>query len=280
MFQSGDHYIRIEGFDMTLAQRGITINASNHDIYMLNNKFHRLGKLQTTTVSGQSGIYSGQYTYNITIDSNHFEKIGRDGTSTNHDHGVYLGGSPLGASDVLIKNNVFINRSSGWPIHIFTSGGGIFSNITIINNTFDQPNTTKDGQIILAADIDNLLIQNNIFSDPKGVAIKNSHGCENIDVTLHNNITNVTSLIDNACNFTMSGNLTRTDPMFIDANNRDYRLRSNSPAVDIGLSVNAPLTDYYGNSRPQGKGIDIGAYEGGTLLPSTCTLDSNLRRVF
>ncbi len=41
----------------------------------------------------------------------------------------------------------------------------------------------------------------------------------------------------------------------------DYRVSATSPAVDAGSSLNAPSHDFYGTVRPQGAGIDIGAYE-------------------
>jgi hypothetical protein len=48
----------------------------------------------------------------------------------------------------------------------------------------------------------------------------------------------------------------------------DYRLQYDSPAIDAGYSVDAPKTDFEGNPRPCGLGIDIGAYE---LQASACT---------
>ena len=41
----------------------------------------------------------------------------------------------------------------------------------------------------------------------------------------------------------------------------DYHLKSISPAIDAGTSIDAPSTDYDNNTRPQGAGFDIGAYE-------------------
>jgi len=52
------------------------------------------------------------------------------------------------------------------------------------------------------------------------------------------------------------------DPLFADAVNGDFKLHSASPAIDSGTAgPNVPNTDIEGNHRPQGGGIDMGAYE-------------------
>ncbi len=54
------------------------------------------------------------------------------------------------------------------------------------------------------------------------------------------------------------------DPMFVRTgfgSEGDYHLQSGSPAIDSGSSQDAPSIDLDGNSRPQGGGYDIGAYE-------------------
>ena len=54
-----------------------------------------------------------------------------------------------------------------------------------------------------------------------------------------------------------------SDPRFVDAGNRDFRLQPNSPAINRGVSHvgSVVTTDFEGVARPQGSGYDIGAFE-------------------
>lgn len=58
-----------------------------------------------------------------------------------------------------------------------------------------------------------------------------------------------------------SDNLLGRDPRFVDAAKGDFRLKTNSPAIDAGAMLPEVKTDKDGTPRPQGKGYDIGAYE-------------------
>jgi hypothetical protein len=51
------------------------------------------------------------------------------------------------------------------------------------------------------------------------------------------------------------------DPEFVDPFGGDFRVTSASPCIDAGASVGAPEADYFGVSRPQGAGVDMGFAE-------------------
>jgi uncharacterized delta-60 repeat protein len=51
------------------------------------------------------------------------------------------------------------------------------------------------------------------------------------------------------------------DPLFVDPASGDYRIGAASACRDAGTAAGAPATDILGVPRPQGPGIDIGAYE-------------------
>ncbi len=59
-------------------------------------------------------------------------------------------------------------------------------------------------------------------------------------------------------------------PYFVNATSGDLRLFDVSPCIDAGTATGAPETDIRGVTRPQGAGVDMGAYE---MQPGECLYD-------
>ena len=68
-----------------------------------------------------------------------------------------------------------------------------------------------------------------------------------------------------------SGNID-TDPLFVDGNGGSIQLSAGSPCLDAGTTDHAPNIDLLGRPRPQGIGVDMGAYEGAPAPEDLLTL--------
>jgi len=60
--------------------------------------------------------------------------------------------------------------------------------------------------------------------------------------------------------FSGTGNID-ANPLFVDGTAGDFHLQDGSPCIDSGTTAGAPDTDIEGIARPQGAGVDMGAYE-------------------
>jgi len=125
--------------------------------------------------------------------------------------------------------------------------GGTVNNVRIINNTAYNTGRLHGGVGGYKAEFDGdgIIISNNITWEHGGYAIKTTP-----NITVSNNL----CADSNKCSIT-------SNPKFVDAANRDLRIRSTSPAINKGTSSKAPDFDYNDNIRPLGGKHDIGAHE-------------------
>ena len=148
--------------------------------------------------------------------------------------------------NISVYNNIVYNTSCGIGLSSYDE---LVTNIKIINNIcYNNRNEgVFTGNVHVEGDC---VIRNNICSQNGKQIISRYPEEWAID---HNLIDGSTSV--------QGSNAVIGDPKFVNPSEADFHLQSDSPAIDNGSSVDAPSFDFDGNSRPQGDGYDIGAYE-------------------
>ena len=160
--------------------------------------------------------------------------------------------------DLSVENCLFDKNSS--PENgsaIWTDDDGDVENpLKITNVTFVNHAGTLGGVIAVGGDDSDrahvVLIQNTILANNGADIVRNKGNTE--IVSAGGNL----SVVDNSHQLNHESDIHNTNPLFIDRENGDYRLRNISPAVNAGVSP-APETDIVGNARLGNP--DIGAYE-------------------
>ena len=173
------------------------------------------------------------------------------------------GNVPAYTGRMLLENNVVFNNG-GDGITLFKT-----NHVDVINNTAwlnDRTAEINRGQIFPNQG-KNTRILNNIMFAPAGRYVMQDC-CPNANLTVDYNMfwgsggSPSSSLIGKTGTHDK-----KTDPLFVnpsaDPAAADFHLKAGSPAIDSGTSVGAPATDFDGNPRPWGAGIDMGAYEYG-----------------
>jgi len=163
-------------------------------------------------------------------------------------------GSTLGAytGRTFVANNL-VYKNGGGGIHVYLS-----DHVDVVNNTSHYNNQSPEinrGQISVNTASDVKVI-NNILDAIPGKYINNTWNVTNttFNYNLYYNGTSANITIQGSHDFF-------ADPKLVNSSTPDFRLQPTSPAIDQGYSWTALTSDFAGNSRPSGKGYDIGAYE-------------------
>src|SRR5205085_2857394 len=83
-------YVRLQGFEVRGTLHGLDLATSAHDIQIAQNNIHDIGRICTSTTSGQSGIYSEST--NLLVEQNMIHDVGRFSEGEN---GCSYGGSDV-----------------------------------------------------------------------------------------------------------------------------------------------------------------------------------------
>ena len=163
-------------------------------------------------------------------------------------NGVYTGRT-------LVENNISFNNGAR-GIHVYSSDHVDILNNTTLNNAY-QPET-PDGEVTIFEASDVRVLNNIIMSrsDRKGVNRGSSVPGDLATQVIKRNLIfgGLTSDVDLKLNLT--GN-----PKLIDPAKYNFRPANDSPAINAGDSSLSAKEDIERRPRPQGSGIDLGAYE-------------------
>jgi hypothetical protein len=296
-------WIVIEGFEVSHGYAAFPCD-NCHDIVYRRNKIHHF----------YLGAFGGNGT-NITLDRNIIYHNGRfaecaafpsgGGPSVvnvcNQDQGIYYRGtnfiitnnliydglsygiqvagypsrstdpSPAysGANNWLIANNTIAYQNYRHAIVLWDGGGGC-TNIRVENNIFYQNAqfcpSCGNGVDIISSSTSNMIRNNLFYATTPGGTIPIQNGTNGTSYNASNNLLNT----DNP-NFVNGPSTVPAAP--------DFRLNSNSPVIDKGLTE--PFTtDLVGSMRPVGSGYDIGAYESGGQLSTNAPAPPKGLKIF
>jgi hypothetical protein len=264
MWTNKGNYTDITGFDISGPGRLGVLNYASNTL-VSNNHIHNLTISGGCNGSGGAGVVNANYSgSNGDIIGNVVHDIGVPG-ACNGVQGIYS--SNLGGK---ILNNI-VYRASAYGIHLWHAATGV----VIANNTvFANGSSGMGGGIVTGSGDspggmqlkDTKVINNIVYNNPRASIMQYCYS--GVACIGSGNVTANNLVYGNGSGVSLkTGTATGTitlNPLFVNyqANGTgNYRLQSNSPAVNKGTATSAPTYDMDNVARPKGGALDIGAYE-------------------
>jgi hypothetical protein len=212
---------------------GAAIDGSGYDMQIYGNLFYKCDRRAIIRTQKTSAVDMTNSKYKNEIYNNTFWDVAYDPLFSENYNGASIVASVEKQSPIYVRNNIFyISSKEGSAI--YTQYAPLFEG----NNIF--------------------FVQNNV--------ITNKEGNENhISPPVAIFVSKSASMTQVGNSSTFGVPLSKASDYFIDYLNGDFRLKTNSPAIDAGFNLG---NDKSGNSRISGRGIisgqvDIGAFEFG-----------------
>lgn len=254
-----------EIYDCRLGQsESLVLNGNVRDFKVVNNKIHDndnigidfIGYEGTSgseeTDRARDGICSDNIIYNITsINNPTYEDYGAGG--------IYVDGG----KNIVIERNYIKNCDIGIEV-ASEHRGKTTDEITIRNNLIldstDYAALSIGGESKSNGKASDIKIYNNtIYNADIALVIANANSSTN---EVKNNIFNkVNTVIEGNINNNVVENNMSKDALFIDPSSENFALKSNSPCIDAGVSVNVGNRDFDNKARIVNGIVDIGCLE-------------------
>jgi uncharacterized protein (TIGR03382 family) len=254
--------------DFVVEGNELSRSGTQHGVYASNSADHPIIRNNYIWGNAMCGVhmngdisYGGDGTINgAIVEGNIIKDNGR------------LGGSGIngdGVTNAVIRNNLLDgNHASGISLYRIDGGAASTGN-QIVNNTVRMASDARWAVNIQDASSGNTL-RNNILLNAAAArgAVDICSACITGMASDHNAVVGRFSV--DGVTMTLAAWQTRTggDATSFTAtdadlftSSTDLTLRDGSTAIDKGVATGAPATDLAGTPRPQGAGIDIGAYE-------------------
>jgi hypothetical protein len=241
----------------------ISLLAGVENFEISNNIIHNTFVNPDGSISTKEGIDVKQGVRNGKI----FNNTVNLGRST----GIYVDAYDRYAENIEIYNNTSYNNGNG--LVVAAEGGGTVSDIRIYNNLIYNNNAFGMRIVCWQSIFPNVtcptsgiqIVNNTVYGNrTDGIELSNRYltsGLVRNNISLQNGRYNlfVGPTISSAV--TQDSNLISGEARFVNPGGGDFHLTAESPAVNSGSSSGAPAFDHDGVPRPQGSGVDIGAYE-------------------
>ncbi|MBQ9872995.1 MAG: pre-peptidase C-terminal domain-containing protein [Thermoguttaceae bacterium] len=165
------------------------------------------------------------------------------------------GGAIYSGDKTVLVNALFANNKAK------TYGGAVYAetNLEAYNCTVaDNSASTFGGGFYIESGQGYVYNSILLFNEAQRASGANIEKSADAALYGYNNLTNYSKWTDGADNLTYS----QTKPLFVDRENGDYALPSNSQAVDVGNNAYVFATrEITGNTRVYNSVVDLGAYE-------------------
>ncbi|MDR4495063.1 MAG: right-handed parallel beta-helix repeat-containing protein [Nitrospirales bacterium] len=155
-------------------------------------------------------------------------------------------------------DNIAYGNFAGFCIQARVTNAQLFNNIAYENEYYGIYvgfETTEGSRVE-----NNTVYKNGVYGIFVGDKAKNTTVTNNIAYLNANNSSARNIGLQKQTGTIVSQNFT-SDPLFENAEAKDFRLKSNSPAIKKGISVPGISFDDKGKGKSKGKAPDIGAYE-------------------